>query len=103
MTASVFLGGGLAGVPDVAKHEWEKGFAHPYPFCPAARRVGIKDLKNPRWATVSYFENNEREVAKHIAMIERDEKEHENFLIGQKAGAEVRHQTWAAQQRQVFH
>ena len=103
VTASAILGGGV-GMPDVAKHEWERGgVAHPYPFCPAARRVGIKDLKNPRWASVSYFENKEREVKKHIEMIERDEREHENFVYSGTADAEVRHTTWAAQQREIFH
>ena len=102
MTASTIFGGG-AGLPDAAKHEWEKGTSHPFPFCPAARRVGIKDLKNPRWATMSYFENKEREVAKHIAMIERDEREHENFISGKNADEQVRHQTWAAQQREIFY
>lgn len=99
--ASVILANG-EGVPSSAKHEWQKGFSHPYPFCPAARRVTIDDLKSPRWASISYFENNAGEVAKHISMIERDTHKNESFVAGQSDDAHTRYQTWASQQREIF-
>ena len=74
--ASVVIGGGL-GVPGEAKHEWERGVAHPYNFVTTARQTRTDDVRPAsKWAAVSFFENDPETVKRHLDIIESVEKAH---------------------------
>ena len=74
--ASVVVGGG-ALVPDEAKHEWERGVAHPYNFVTTARQTKTEDVRAAsKWATMSFFENNPQEVKRHMDIMNLVDQAH---------------------------
>ena len=74
--ASVVVGGG-ALVPEEAKREWERGVAHPYNFVTTARQTRIDDVRPAsKWAAVSFFENNPKEVKRHMDIMSHVDRAH---------------------------
>lgn len=74
--ASVVVGGG-ALVPEEAKREWERSVAHPYNFVTTARQTRIDDVRPAsKWAAVSFFENNPKEVKRHMDIMSHVDRAH---------------------------
>mmetsp|Transcript_5319 Transcript_5319/g.11626 ORF Transcript_5319/g.11626 Transcript_5319/m.11626 type:complete len:444 (-) Transcript_5319:174-1505(-) len=101
--ASVVLGG-TAGVPEAARHEWERGaVVHPADFVPAARRARAHDVRPAsKWAGISFYENNPDEVKRHLDIVNTMDQIHEESKRQERETERLRHFSWAARQREIF-
>jgi hypothetical protein len=64
--ASVIVGAG-AGLPPEARHDWERGVAHPQNFVSTARQTRIDDVRPAsKWSGISFYENSPKEIKRHM-------------------------------------
>lgn len=100
--ASVLLGP-ATGVPDVAKHEWERVVPHPANFVTTARQSRVGDVRPAsKWAALSLYETDPGVVKRHLDIVDLMDQTHAEGKVIERSNENVRHFTWAVQQRETF-
>lgn len=87
-----------------ASRAWERGSVrHPADFVSATRTVRPWDVpRGSRWAAVSFFETDPREVKRHMEVLDWIQATHDQSKVAERAVEQVRHSVWAVQQRDTF-
>ncbi|GIL67545.1 hypothetical protein Vafri_20905 [Volvox africanus] len=87
-----------------ATRAWETGgVQHTHNFIASSRTVRPQDIpKASKWAAISYFENNPKEVARHMAIMDYVQTQHEEGKAAERQVEQARHNMWAEQQREMF-
>lgn len=65
-----------------------------------ARRWDVP--KASKWAAVSFYENDPKEVARHLEMMNYTEATHAQGKLIEREVERTKHQDWSAQQRETF-
>ncbi|KXZ46357.1 hypothetical protein GPECTOR_44g35 [Gonium pectorale] len=87
-----------------ATRAWEAGTAqHTHNFVASSRTVRPRDQPGgSKWAAVSFYENDPREVARHMAIMDVVQAQHEANKAAERQAEQARHNLWAEQQRETF-
>ncbi|GIM16964.1 hypothetical protein Vretimale_19529 [Volvox reticuliferus] len=87
-----------------ATRAWETGgVQHTHNFISSSRTVRPQDIpKASKWAAVSFFENDPKEVARHMAIMDYVQAQHEAGKAAERQVEQARHNMWAEQQREMF-
>ncbi|EFJ43636.1 hypothetical protein VOLCADRAFT_119015 [Volvox carteri f. nagariensis] len=87
-----------------ATRAWETGgVQHTHNFVSSSRTVRPQDVPSAsKWAAISYFENDPKEVARHMAIMEHVQAQHEAGKAAERQREQARHNLWAEQQREMF-
>ncbi|KAG2490047.1 hypothetical protein HYH03_011512 [Edaphochlamys debaryana] len=87
-----------------ATRAWEAGSAvHSSNFVSACRSVRPTDVPpGSKWAAVSFFENDPREVGRHLQILDILQRQADNAKAAERQAEQARHSAWAEQQRETF-
>ncbi|KAG2425734.1 hypothetical protein HYH02_014951 [Chlamydomonas schloesseri] len=87
-----------------ATRAWEAGsVAHASNFVAACRSVRPSDVpRGSKWAAVSFFENDPREVARHMQVLDFIQAKQDMAKAAERQTEQARHNIWAEQQRETF-
>lgn len=92
-----------SSAPDVTCKEWEKGVFHPANFQTATRRARPHDVRPAsKWAGISYYECNPKEIRKHLDVMYEMDQAHVQGVITDRENEQLRLGTWGSQQRDIF-
>ncbi|PNH08267.1 hypothetical protein TSOC_005189 [Tetrabaena socialis] len=83
---------------------WEAGTAqHAANFVASCRTMRPTDIRaGSKWASMSYFENSPREVARHMAKMDHLQAVGDAIKAADRQTEQARHNIWAEQQRGTF-